>query len=184
MPLGGGGRQRSGITEMDRSIQGAWASRLYVRRRPFLPAMSALRLDRVATMPGALRSARTYSLVLDGSTLYVLDIGPAMGPKPRTSGLVKWLSDKMIARIKTRTDATVAAGLADLDARRPEALAEEKGSFRFSPGEVTACEMGTNGWGRTSLKLETSARSFAFVASPGEEIALSAFGDQIRAWAA
>lgn len=146
--------------------------------------MSALRLDRVATMPGAVRSARTYSLLLDGSTLYVLDVGPAMGPRANVGGIAQWLADKMIARIVKKTNAKVEAGIADLNTRGHEAVAQNKGSYRFSPGDVTRCEMGTNGYGLTSLKLKTGARSFAFVPPPGGEADLEAFGEAVRAWAA
>ncbi|MEM6326443.1 MAG: hypothetical protein AAF791_04930 [Bacteroidota bacterium] len=146
------------------------------------PLMSALRLNRVATMPGAIRGARTYSLVLDGPTLFVLEVGPAMGPRARVGGIAQWLADKMIARIQKRTDAKVEVGIADLNVRGVEAVAKEKGSYRFAPDEVTRCEMGTNGYGHPALKLKTHARSFAFVSPPDGESDLRRFGDAVRAW--
>lgn len=145
--------------------------------------MPTLRLDRVATMPGAVRSARTYSLILDGPTLYILDVGPAMGPKARVGGIAQWLADKMIARMETKTAAQVDAGIARLDAHGHEAIAGDKGSVRLGRQAIEGCEMGTNGWGRTSLKLKTAGRAFAFIAPPGAEADLAAFGEAVQAWA-
>lgn len=149
--------------------------------------MSDLRIDRVATMPGAVRDARTYSLVLRGGTLYVIDVGPAMGPPVRARGLIglvaNKLADVMVAKVRTKTDAKVSEGVARLDARGPEAMADEKGSHTFRSDEVRSCAMGTNAWGSNTLKLKTAGQDFAFVPAPGGEADLMAFGEAIGEWA-
>ncbi|MEM6326442.1 MAG: hypothetical protein AAF791_04925 [Bacteroidota bacterium] len=151
--------------------------------------MPHLRLDRVATKPGAVGHARTYSLVLHPSALYVLDVGPAAQPDDRPRRLSRWLSEHMIVKARTRTDPEpeisdeVRARLAELDALGPEALAQTPGSFCFGANDVTVCEAKRGEDGAPALRIDTSTHSFVFVTPPDEEAYTHVFSTAVRSWA-
>jgi hypothetical protein len=161
------------------------------------------RIEPVATLASGFRWAATYSLALADDALYVVRLGPAMGPGADASGYVAHVENgpggvDLVARagaalgtaaaqpalraIGARYGAKIDAGLARLAERGHAALADEKGSFRFGPSDVTAFEPGRKGRLPT-LTLKTSARPFPFrVAEAGAE-EFEAFAAAVRRWA-
>lgn len=160
------------------------------------------RIEPVATLASGFRWAATYSLALDGDALYVVRVGPAMGPRADASGYVSFVEGPgevdLVARagaalgvaaaqpalrtIGASYGAKIQAGLERLAERGHAALADEKGSFRFSRSDVTAFEPGRKGRVPT-LTLKTSARSFPFRVAPAGAAELEAFAGAVREWA-
>ncbi|MEM0962444.1 MAG: hypothetical protein AAGK21_07930 [Bacteroidota bacterium] len=160
------------------------------------------RIEPVATLASGFRWAATYSLLLDGDHLYVVRVGPAMGPGTDASGYIAHVESPGEIDVQARLagalgvaaaqpalraigknyGAKIEAGFVQLAERGHDAMADEKGSFRFSRSDVTAFEAGRKGQIDT-LTLVTSARTFPFrVAEAGTED-FEAFAGAVRQWA-
>lgn len=161
------------------------------------------RIEPVATLASGFRWAATYSLALTEDALYVIRLGPAMGPAADASGYIanqeRGHGDvDLVARagaaigvaaaqpalkaIEANYGGKISAGLARLAERGHAAMAEEKGSFRLTASDVTAFEPGRKGRIPT-LTLKTSARPFSFRVAEAGAAEFEAFATAVRRWA-
>lgn len=155
------------------------------------------RYDLAITLPTGFRSAGTYSLVLEDDALYVLRLSGAMGPQidadafldnrstvgdKLSAGLGVAMAQPVLKMMEKKYGAAMDAGLERLEAQGAQAMAEEKGSYRFSKGDLKSLDAGQKGAIET-LTLKTKARSFPFRIGARTGPNLRAFLEQVRSWA-
>ena len=90
------------------------------------------------------------------------------------------LAAPVLERVEARYGAQVAEGIRRLEAQGHEALATEKGSFRFALSEVRSFGPGTKG-ALDTMDLTTSGRDFSFKVLPGGADDLRAFAEAVMA---
>jgi hypothetical protein len=120
--------------------------------------VTALRFDRVVRSAGWIRRVKTYSVVLDGGTLYLLAVGPAM----RATRAHDPLTQAALGPIATRYEAVVREGERRLAEQGLDRLSAEKDCFKLARDDVAVLDFKRDLYGLPRLVLRTPRGKIRF----------------------
>ena len=116
------------------------------------------RIDKAVIPAGLIRSAKTYSLVLDDAGLYVIHTGPA-GRHVRARGGINMA---MVDLVRDSQAQKVAEGEKKLSSTSLVELAKEKGNIFIPRGEITGATVGKNIYEEITLTIDTVNKKWKF----------------------
>ncbi len=116
------------------------------------------RLDKAVIPAGLIRSAKTYSLVLETDGLYIIHTGPA-GRHVRTRDT---LSNAVANMVHNNQALKLAEGEKRLDSVSLVELVKEKGNTFITRGEIKGVEVGKNIYEETTMTINTEQKKWKF----------------------
>lgn len=115
-------------------------------------------IDKVVIPSGLIRSAKTYSLILNDDGLYVIHTGPAGNRVNTNNGLEDFAVSKVYQRIAKK----VAIGEARLQSVALSQLAQEKGSWFLTRQDMQNVTVTKNKFDEPQLDIVTPQRTLTF----------------------
>jgi len=120
--------------------------------------VTALRFDRVVRSAGWIRRMKTYSVVFDDGTLYLLAVGPAM----RATRAYDPLTQAALGPMASRYEAAVRAGEQRLAQEGLDALSAGKDCFKLARNDIVGFDLKKDLYGLPRLVLRTTQGKIRF----------------------
>jgi hypothetical protein len=119
---------------------------------------NGLRFDRVVRSAGLLRRVKTYSVVLQDDTLFLIAVGPGMratqAHDPLSQGVLGWMGSRYEAEIRAGEQRLAEQGL--------EQLSGGKDCFKLARQDLAALDFGKDLYGFPRLVLFTTRGKIRF----------------------
>ena len=134
-----------------------------------------LQIDYAVVPSGLIASAKTYSLIVKGDTLYGIHVGPAGNSVRTTDPVSRWAVNKVYERIARKVE----EGMQRMASTDIETLAAEKDSFKCPLSKVTDGEL--THWGHGfRMKFRVDGKKYKFDLSAEQKALAEQLLGQVR----
>ncbi|MFA6427675.1 MAG: hypothetical protein WCW16_04525 [Candidatus Magasanikbacteria bacterium] len=116
------------------------------------------RIDKAVIPAGLIRSAKTYSLLVDDNGFYIIHTGPA-GRHVQTRGSI---NAAVVDFVRSSQGKKVSEGEARIAAVSLEQLKQEKGNAFIPKSEIKNVEVSKNIYNENVLDIETTHKKWKF----------------------
>jgi len=135
-----------------------------------------LQINKAVIPAGLIRSAKTYSLILNNEGLYIIKTGPA-GREVSAQGAINKM---VVTKVHEKIAQKVKEGEEKIQSMGVQQLVAEKGNILLTPGEIQDATVGTNMYSEPKLQIVSSKGKFSFHIKENSKEEMEEFVKKLR----